>query len=208
MLLPIRNSPPSSSIAARARSSSKKVPFVESKSFKLIWDSFTSSKQCCREISGSFKLISAPCRPTITLAFSILRTKPLSGPSITLTLASTPGGRAKVASGIPNSLALPSRPVRANEGKGDITIVASALNFTSTTVGLPHFEQLNCTFACRVTSSSFKTCSAPQFVHFAFMAALSIQPLRAASLIQSTSALRSVTPVLRLNIQKTAGVLE
>src|SRR5262249_52146501 len=94
----------------------------------------------------------------------------LSGPSITLTLASTPGGSANVASGIPNSLALPSNPVRANEGKGDITIVASAFNFTSTTVGLPHFEQLNCTFAWRVTSSSFKTCSAPQFVHFTFIA--------------------------------------
>src|SRR5882762_3714684 len=36
MLPPIRNSAPSSSIAARTRSSSKKVPFVESISFRLM----------------------------------------------------------------------------------------------------------------------------------------------------------------------------
>ena len=44
-LSPMRNSEPSCSMAARTRSSSKNVPFVESRSFKLITLSRTSSKQ-------------------------------------------------------------------------------------------------------------------------------------------------------------------
>src|SRR5262249_39752750 len=135
----------------------------------LMYDSLTSSRQCCLEISGSFKLISAPCLPMITLAFSIFFSNPLSGPSITLTLAETPSGKGVLASGIPRLVETPSNPVRANDGNGDITTVASGLSFTSMTVGLPHFEQLNCTLLCRAISESFRTCSEPQFEHFAFM---------------------------------------
>jgi hypothetical protein len=51
---------------------------------------------------------------------------------------------------------------RAKDGSGLITTVWSGRRLTSTTVVLPHFEHLNCTFGWTVESASFSLCSVPQ----------------------------------------------
>src|SRR5258708_1411551 len=130
--------------------------------------SLTSSRQCCREISGSFSETSAPCLPTMTLANSSLKVIPVSGPAITLTSAFTVSGSLSCASRStfrpePNPVGL------ANEGSGNIAIVASTRCSIFTTVVLPHLGQVNCTFGCATISASFKTYFAPHWLHATFI---------------------------------------
>jgi len=122
--------------------------------------SLTSSRQWCRETSGHQADV-RPCLPISTLAFSSFRNKPLSGPSTTLRLAVTPAGSPRPRQENPGERSFGARS--RNDGSGDIAIVASGFNFTSTTSACciwskPKFAPSN----GRAISASFRTCSAPQ----------------------------------------------
>ena len=77
---PTRNSEPFWSMAARTRSSSKKVPLVESRSFRLANPSRISRRQWWRETSGSLRAISAPFRPITARSLDKVKERPSSGP--------------------------------------------------------------------------------------------------------------------------------
>jgi hypothetical protein len=58
---------------------------------------------------------------------------------------------------------------RANEGSGEMTMVAFGWRLVSTTVFMPHFAQLNWTLGWAPTSASLSTCSVPQWLQAACM---------------------------------------
>src|SRR5208337_15032 len=162
VLLPTRNSAPSCNTAARTRSSSKNVPFVESRSFKFTKRSRTSRTQWWREISGSSRARSAPLRPMTVRGLMSLKVFPWEGPEETVRTTSASGGKRKLSStGGKRSLAVEAS-ARAKEGIGEITTVSSARRLTSTTVVWPQRVQRNCTLSCLATTSSFNMCCCPQ----------------------------------------------
>src|SRR5437879_5493364 len=106
--------------------------------------------------------MSAPWRPTTIRGLVRVCVSPLEGPEMMLRTTFLFAGSRNPGSGGGKFKFELVAFARAKEGSGDITTVASVRRLISTIVVLPHFEHLNCTFACPPNSVSLSKCSAPQ----------------------------------------------
>src|SRR5262245_25357015 len=98
----------------------------------------------------------------MTRALARVNVSPLLGPEVTVSTILFPTGSFMPVSSGARRMAEADALPRANEGKGEITMVWSTRRLVSTTVLSPHLEQRNFTLGCLLTSASFRECCAPQ----------------------------------------------
>src|SRR5882724_1200438 len=97
--------------------------------------------QWWRETSGSCSAMSAPSRPTTTRGLESLWEAPLPGPEIIVRITFWVAGRLAPLSCCRALLLEPGESPRANDGNGEITMVALGLRLVSTMVFMPHLAQ-------------------------------------------------------------------
>ena len=94
---------------------------------------------------------------------------PVPGPEMMVRTTFFVFGRTAVGSCMMSEDCVPETLPRANDGRGEMAIVASGWRRASTTVVAEQREQRNLTLGCAPTSASLSTCCVPQLLHAACM---------------------------------------